>query len=59
MDAWEDRDRVLASARPPEDRGAGPGEEGKRAASVRDGTAGGLGAAALTGEALDMQGGGE
>jgi len=38
-------------------RGAGPGEEGKEAVSMTDGTAGGLGAAALTGGALIMQGG--
>jgi len=35
-----------------EDRGAGPGEEGRQAVSMTDGTAGGLGAAALTGGAL-------
>ena len=42
-----------------EARGAGPGEEGRQAVSMTDGTAGGLGAAALTGGALVMQGGGE
>ncbi len=54
---WEDRDRVAAPQLAAEVQLPGPGEEGKKAVSMTDGTAGGLGAAALTGGALIMQGG--